>query len=321
MIINPIIPIWAMLIICVFFLVMKRKGIFNYIRQIIVVLLMFAINLRPTMPGNETNTGASVDVDVLFVVDNTISMLAEDYNGDGRRIDAVKEDCRYIVEQLNGVSFSVVTFDNSVKTMTPYTIDTNITTQVIDILNGQSALYAEGTTLNNVLDYMEGVLDRERDAYQVVFFISDGEITKKKETLGDYSHLAQYIDTGAVLGYGTKEGGAMKVKESTFDGMDEEYLYYYDDNYNEKLAISKLDEENLGQIASDLDIEYIHMTNQANIDSVLKEIKSNISVDGGNLSENYGGDIEYYYYLVIPLVLILIYDFLYYRRRIFRKEK
>ncbi len=322
MTINPMIPIWAMLIISVFLLVMKRKGIFNYIRQIIVVILLFVINLRLTIPGNVVNTGASINVDVLFVIDNTISMLAEDYNGKGRRIDAVKADCKYIIEQLNGASFSVITFDNSVKMLTPYTIDTNITTQVIDILNGQSALYAEGTSINDALVKVEDVLETERDSYQVVFFISDGEITKKNEELERFSDIGENVDAGAVLGYGTEEGGAMKVKDSYFDELEEQYLYYYDDNYNEKLAISKLDEGNLRDVAEDFDVEYIHMTEQSDIDFVIKDIKKHMSLDEGiDLGENVGGDKELYYFFVIPLALILIYDFIYYRRRIFRKDK
>lgn len=31
-----------------------------------------------------------------------------------------------------------------------------------------------------------------------------------------------------------------------------EYLYYYDDNYDKQLAVSRIDEENLKSIASDL---------------------------------------------------------------------
>lgn len=45
--INPIIPIWVMSLLCVLFLVLGRKGKFNYIRQVIIVALLFAINLRP----------------------------------------------------------------------------------------------------------------------------------------------------------------------------------------------------------------------------------------------------------------------------------
>ena len=64
--INPILPIWLMSILCIGMLVMKRKGVWNYIRQILIVLLVFAMNLRImiftndipkkelNLPGNNT---------------------------------------------------------------------------------------------------------------------------------------------------------------------------------------------------------------------------------------------------------------------------
>lgn len=50
MIINPIIPIWLMAIICIALAIFKRKGKFAYIRQIIMIILLFMINLRMMIP-------------------------------------------------------------------------------------------------------------------------------------------------------------------------------------------------------------------------------------------------------------------------------
>ena len=133
MIINPIIPIWAMAILCIFFLFQKRKGKANYIRQILIVILLFLINMRVMIRGDDVPM-VTPKVDVMFVVDNTISMLAEDYNGDNRRMDAVKNDCKYIMEQFPGASFSVVTFGDSVQRMIPYTVDVNMAVETIGLL-------------------------------------------------------------------------------------------------------------------------------------------------------------------------------------------
>ena len=318
MIINPIIPIWAMTIICIIFLVLKRRGIFNYVRQIIAVVLIFVINLRLTIPSGFEQQGISLDIDVLFVIDNTISMLAEDYNGNERRLDAVKEDCRYIVENFKGASFSVVTFDNEVLLRTPYTVDTNMTIQTINMLKSQGKLYAKGTSLNDAMKSMEGFLNKNRNTYQIVIFISDGELTKKNK-LDSFPELAQYVDAGVVLGYGTDAGGPMKV--IYYPGSDEEpeYLYYYDSYYNRKQAISKIDEKNLKSIAKDFGVEYVHMTEHSQIKDVLKGLQKNTPVGTKVDKVALSGDKELYYYFTIPLALIMIYDFVYYRRRIFRK--
>ncbi len=317
MIFDPIIPIWVMIIICIVLLLMKRRGSFNYIRQILMVVLLFAINLRPVVPKENKTVGISTDIDVLFVIDNTMSMLAEDGRGNNRRIDDVKEDCRYLVEKLPGASYSIVTFDNRVDMKTPYTIDTNMTIQTIDLLEGQSKMYANGTSINSVLAGMEKLLDNNRNTYQLVFFISDGEITTD-EGLDEYKNLDKYIDGGGVLGYGTVEGAPMEV--GYYSGDDEkDYLYYYDNNYNEVLAVSKIDEKNLKKIAGDFGVDYYHMSDETQVRKIIDDINVDSIVSEKNYEGAYGGDIEIYYYFAIPLALLLIYEFVYYRRRIFRK--
>ncbi|MBR3834979.1 MAG: VWA domain-containing protein [Lachnospiraceae bacterium] len=316
MIINPIIPIWLMGIICVIFLFLRRKGVFNYIRQIIIVILLFVINLRIMVPGG-TVTTVSADVDILFVCDNTISMLAEDYNGNGRRMDAVRSDCKYIVDQFPGASVSIITFDSSVEMKVPYTVDTFIVDQTFDSLNGEASYYANGSSLNMIMSQLEYFLDRGRDTYQLVFFVSDGEITMKGEELKTYDNLKGYADNGAVLGYGTAEGGYMQTVEVSMTEDEPEYLYYYDDNFDKVKAVSKINEENLKSIAKDLGVDYIHMTKRGDIDKKLENIKKTmgdaVTVDNENSRSGYS---ETYYYFLIPLIAILVFDLIYYKRKI-----
>ena len=315
MIINPIIPVWLMGILCILLLFFKRKGIFHYIRQILILILLFVINLRIMVPGKDVNNLSS-RVDILFVIDNTISMLAEDYDGDSRRIDAVKEDCKYIMEQFPGASFSVVTFGNTVKKMMPYTIDSNMALQAIEVLNGQTEYYANGTSLNDVMSELDDILKNERDTYKMIFFISDGEVINSEE-LKSYEELEQYVDAGVVLGYGTKKGGAMRPIKFLGDDEEPEYLYYYDDDYNEVKAISKIDEENLKQIAEDLGIDYVHMTKQSEINDEIKKLQKEIGKHGAyDENESKKGYVETYYFFVIPLLFLLIFDYVYYKRKI-----
>ena len=312
MIINPIIPIWVMAVICVFLLILKRKGKINYIRQILIIILLFVINIRIMIRGNDVPT-VMPKVDVLFVIDNTISMLAEDYNGDGRRMDAVKNDCKYIIEQFPGASFSLVTFGDSVQMEIPYTVDANMAVETIGLLQGQPKYSAQGTSLNEAMGTMEQMLDDDRNNYKILFFVSDGEVINSDE-LKSYKGLEQYVDAGAVLGYGTEKGGPMKVVE--YFEEESEYLYYYDDNYDKKMAISKIDEGNLKSIASDFGINYVHMTNQSEINSTIKDLQAKVEkLEVREDMESKEGYADIYYLFVIPLVLLFIVDFISYKRK------
>ena len=109
MIINPIIPIWLMAVICVGIILLKRKGIWPFIRQILIAILLFVINLRIMVPGSvEHVQKQEMNAYVLFVVDDTISMLANDYDDGRTRLEGVREDCSYIMDKLPGARFAVI---------------------------------------------------------------------------------------------------------------------------------------------------------------------------------------------------------------------
>ncbi|MGN0394954.1 MAG: VWA domain-containing protein, partial [Coprococcus sp.] len=76
---------------------------------------------------------------------------------------------------------------------------------------------------------------------------------------------------------------------------------------------SKIDEDNLKKIAGDMDIKYINMNKQSNINQVLKDVKSAAKTEiGDKLLDGYA---DIYYIFVIPLLLLLLYEFVEYRRR------
>ena len=52
------------------------------------------------IPNGKAKTIAD-NLDILFVIDTTISMIAEDYDNNETRLSAVKKDCEYIIEDDN----------------------------------------------------------------------------------------------------------------------------------------------------------------------------------------------------------------------------
>lgn len=104
------------------------------------------------------------------------------------------------------------------------------------------------------------------------------------------------------------------MKAINYDNI-EEYIDDYDSNYNRINAISKLDENNLKKIASDMNIEYIGMDKTANIDGKIKEIQSKLAQNSfDNSMQNSYTDT--YYILAIPLLGLLIYEFINYKRKL-----
>ena len=277
MITNPIIPVWLMAIICIvaFILVvhnsslkskissknnsnektirqktiLKKYAIDTVVKTCIIVLL-FVMNLRFMIPNGES-VAISSDMKILFVIDTSVSMRALDYDGNQERIKGVMDDCCYIVDELSNCKFSIITFGDSVQKLVPFTRDTDMVQSELKAINLEDDNYSSGTSINIGKETLEKTLIEESKKQEgnekiILFFISDGEITKEDEKLESFSNLGQYIFNGAVLGYGTKNGGKM-VSSSTTGSLynDDYYVWYYDENNQKTTGISKIDETNL----------------------------------------------------------------------------
>lgn len=159
--IDPIIPIWLMGILCVGMIFLKKRSRIAYVRQIIAIVLVFLINLRIMVPSDNVSSNTqTLDTYVLFVVDDTISMLARDYDGDTERLTAVKKDCGHIIEELDGAKFAVISFNNNANLVAPFTNNSQYAEDVIDSLYPLEQLYAEGTSMNVSIDVMTDTLKR-----------------------------------------------------------------------------------------------------------------------------------------------------------------
>lgn len=338
MIINPIIPIWLMAIICIILIILiiydnriknkqekinivnyLKKNLINIILKILIIIILFIINLRIMIQNGEAEALNS-DINVLFVIDTSVSMRALDYDGSKERFEGVINDCCHIVDELSSCKFSIITFGDTADRIIPFTTDTDMVQAELKSIQLEDDYYAKGSSMNLSKDIIEKTLKKEKErknnnnAKNILFFISDGEITKE-EKLASFSNIKQYISNGAVLGYGTQNGG--KMISSAYKDEPESsnsYIYYYDNDYNSVTAISKIDENNLKQIASDIGIDYIQMSKTDNVTSKLNEIKEE-AINSQTNKEKISTYKDTYFYFAIPLVILLMIDFIIRKRR------
>ncbi len=316
--IKPILPVGILLLV---FLVLfggtaafiigsklkTQEKIFSLIRMTLIYVLVLVIGLRPVIVETRYEF-ATKNLDVLFVVDNTMSMWALDYNGRKERMEGVKKDVSFIIEELAGSNFGLVTFDDSAHVLSPFTQDMQYIRDLFDTFKSPDSYYAKGSDLSIPYQDIEALLlssARKENRKTIVFYISDGEITNGRQ-LKNYSELAQYIDAGAVLGYGSPEGGKMKESYG--------YSYVYD-YQTHKDAISKIDEENLGKIAEQLGLEYLNM-NSGNVSlsgavELIKESSKTV-IESGK-----GAEIQkdIYYFFTYPLIILLFAEIVIFVRR------
>ena len=212
---------------------------------------LVVIGIRPMYlsPSAEIMTG---NLDVAFVVDTTISMWAQDH-GSGTRMEGVKKDIHAIMNALPGSSFSLIRFDNGAEILTPFTQDIEAVSDMVDELGPPAYSTARGSSLNTAYEALDATLQsagrKAGNRRTVVFVFSDGETTDGSK-LRSFQELQSLISEGAVLGYGTKDGGRMDYPGRGF----------IKNNSTGEYALSRMDEESLQQMADDLDLTYIDAT-------------------------------------------------------------
>ena len=303
MILKPIIPIPIMIIISIIGIVLAvlTSKKFKLVNRILIVIALFAISLRPMIPNGKVNVVHN-NFDIMFVVDTTISMNAEDYNGSHPRLEGVKKDISYIMEKIPGAYYSLIGYSDSAQIRVPFTNDTNAIEASIETVQVPDEYTAMGSTITDFKKELKRLLEssmKKEDRIRVVFIFTDGENTAEKQ-MESVADLADSIDNGAVLGYGTEKGGYMTIESYSGNKtrLQDRTNYPYTD------AISRLDEDNLEKIADEMGIDYIHMTKTSNIDSKIKKILKTKTKNDEGLEDAYQ-DI-YFFYAPILVILFII---------------
>jgi len=297
--------------------------------QVATMLLLVGTYIFAVRPAHLYSMGPDMKVkkdsnlNVLFVVDNTISMVASDMDEGQTRLDRVSEDVKYITDELEGARFSLISFNNEAKVLVPFCESGDHIVGMTESLYPVESVYSYGTALGTPLSLMKEYLVAEESGENqgenssdtkgrktIVFFLSDGEITKSGEGAPDYSSIAPYVNGGAVLGYGTREGGEMLLKNA-WTGEYEQVMDYSE--YPISPGVSVIDEDNLKSIAKDMDIEYINMCDRSEIDGILNDLKKDIKITDkkeatdADTGTEYVNPPEYYgFWLLIPLMMLLL---------------
>ncbi|WP_320535787.1 VWA domain-containing protein [Pseudarthrobacter sp. IC2-21] len=239
----------------------SRGRLHEWLLRSVMVLLLLAAALRPGIPGGNTQTATS-DVNVFFVVDTSSSIVAEDYGNQSPRLDGVRQDILAIAGELAGARFSVLTFDSNAVVRMPLTTDTSALDTAVAVLQPQMPAFSKGSSVTSAAKLLAERLRAARDSHperpRLVFYLGDGEQTSAAAPEG-IQVGGGLVNGGAVLGYGTAEGGRMRENSGSRSGGDTGPGYIQDRTSGSGGdALSAIDEGRLQWIAGQLGIPYVH---------------------------------------------------------------
>ncbi len=295
MILRLLWPAWALavvfvplLVLCVLGWLRARRGGEGgggWPRRAAMVVCMAVIGLAPAVP-DETRT-VQTSVEVFFVVDRTGSMAAEDYDGARPRLDGVRHDVGAVLDAVPGGRYSVIAFDSQASRQLPLTTDDRAVRTWAETMRQEITAYSSGSSVDRPRDALAqalaGAAERNPGSVRLVFFLSDGENTADDAEPADFAPLAELVDGGAVLGYGTAEGGRMRAYDgSDTTGAGSQGPFIEDDTApGSPAAVSVIDETNLRTLAAQLGVPYVHRTGPTPLGDVLAGIDvEEIAADG-----------------------------------------
>jgi Ca-activated chloride channel family protein len=241
--------------------------VWTVVRRVLIVLAFVAVLVRPGYGEREVSQTQVADVEVMVVVDRTRSMAALDHDGDRPRVAGAREDLAALVDELPGTRFGLITWGTNARLELPFTTDTTALLGALDTMRLEDPYDGSGTKVDTPLEVLTEALGEAEEQYpertRMLVFVSDGENTAEGDQQS-FADLADSVDGGLVLGYGTEQGGPMPLTGDGDDG-DESGGYIEVDG---RPALSKADPETLRAVAEQTGTEFVARTGAGGPDTM-----------------------------------------------------
>ena len=232
--------------------------------KILVLSLAFAsLSLALVNPkiGTKMETVRSQGVDIVFAVDVSKSMLAEDIAPN--RLEKAKQLVTQIVNNLASDRIGIIAYAGNAFPQLPITTDYASAKMFLQNMN-TDMLSSQGTAIHEAIELAKTYYDNEEQTNRILIIISDGE-DHENEAIDAAEDAAEEGIRIFTIGVGDAKGGPIPIKRN---GV---VLNYKKDKDGETV-ITKLDEAVLKDIASKADGTYINGRNTADVVSTIKDI-------------------------------------------------
>lgn len=227
-----------------------NTSLFKSILKIVVLclaVLCLSIALVNPKIGTKLETVKREGVDIVFAVDVSKSMLAEDVAPN--RLDKAKQLVTQIINNLASDRVGIIAYAGKAFPQLPITTDYGSAKMFLQSMN-TDMLSSQGTAINEAINLAKTYYDDDEQTNRVLIIISDGE---------DHSSVSANVAEEAAeegiriftIGVGTAKGDRIPEKRNGI------VLNYKKDN-NGDTVITRLDEATLKAIANEANGAYIN---------------------------------------------------------------
>ena len=242
-----------------------NQSLFKSILKVTIWCLAFAclaIALVNPKIGTKLETVKREGVDIVFAVDVSKSMLAEDIAPN--RLDKSKQLVTQIINTLASDRVGIIAYAAKAFPQLPITTDYGAAKMFLQNMN-TDMLSSQGTAINEAIKLSETYFDNDEQTNRVLIIISDGEDHFGQSAIREAEAASEQGIRIFTIGVGDVKGGPIPMKRNGIT------LNYKKDRQGETV-ITRLNEENLKSIASAANGFYINGSNTNEVVEAIRDV-------------------------------------------------
>jgi Ca-activated chloride channel family protein len=218
-----------------------EKSVFKPVLKFIVLLIgltFLIIGLVNPKIGTKLETVKREGIDIIFAIDVSKSMLAEDVAPS--RLDKSKQLVSQIINNLGSDRIGIIAYSGSAFPVLPITTDYSVAKMFLQGMN-PGVISAQGTSIDQAINLATTFIDKKDKTNKLLIIITDGEDHSNDAV--DAAEEAKKLGLKIItIGVGTEKGGPIPLKENGITSS-----FKRDDNG--EVVITKRDSEVLKNIA------------------------------------------------------------------------
>ena len=240
----------------------SSKSLLKTVIKLVVILFLVFGLVNPKI-GTELKTVKREGVDIVFALDVSKSMLAEDIAPN--RIFKAKRLVSEIFNKLGSDRVGIIAYASTAIPVLPITTDFSSAKMFLESLN-TDMLSSQGTSIIEAIQLSKGYFDDDNQTNRILCILSDGEDHEFKEDQL-FSAIQESGITIFTVGLGSIKGAPIPIKENNI-------VKSYKKDEKGEVVITRLNENLLQKMANQSAGKYIKGDNTTQVvDDIINELK------------------------------------------------
>ncbi|WP_276974486.1 VWA domain-containing protein [Flavobacterium filum] len=279
-----------------------EKSVFKSVLKFTVLLLALAsliIALANPKIGTKMETVKREGIDIVFAIDVSKSMLAEDVAPN--RLDKTKQIVSQIINQLGSDRIGMVAYAGSAFPVLPITTDYGVAKMYLQGMN-TDMVSSQGTSLEDAIKLSANFFDKGNATNKLIILVSDGE----DHSEGYEGAVEEAVKVKAkiiTIGVGTEKGGPIPLKRN---GVIESFKR----DQNDEVVVTKLNPEILKEIGKGTKGGYVYGGNTKEVLDYVKNALENIEKTEFETTQVADFQSQFQWFLGIAFLLLFLDIFL-----------